>query len=74
MIKDQQVADMTITLGSIDPCFSCTDRLIGVKELGHKKRRVLKWEELHSYSIQWYMEHGIDFSELNRKLKIKGTI
>jgi Ni,Fe-hydrogenase III large subunit len=27
MIKDQQLADMTIALGSIDPCFSCTDRL-----------------------------------------------
>jgi Ni,Fe-hydrogenase III large subunit/Ni,Fe-hydrogenase III component G len=27
MIRDQQLADMTITLGSIDPCFSCTDRL-----------------------------------------------
>lgn len=27
MIRDQQLADMTISLGSIDPCFSCTDRL-----------------------------------------------
>jgi Ni,Fe-hydrogenase III large subunit/Ni,Fe-hydrogenase III component G len=27
MIKDQQLADMTISLVSIDPCFSCTDRL-----------------------------------------------
>jgi len=27
MIKDQQLSDMTISLGSIDPCFSCTDRL-----------------------------------------------
>jgi len=27
MIKNQRLADMTITLGSIDPCFSCTDRL-----------------------------------------------
>jgi Ni,Fe-hydrogenase III large subunit/Ni,Fe-hydrogenase III component G len=27
MIKDQRIADMTISLGSIDPCFSCTDRL-----------------------------------------------
>jgi len=27
MIKDQRFADMTISLGSIDPCFSCTDRL-----------------------------------------------
>jgi Ni,Fe-hydrogenase III large subunit/Ni,Fe-hydrogenase III component G len=27
MIQNQQIADMTISLGSIDPCFSCTDRL-----------------------------------------------
>lgn len=27
MIKDAQLADMTIALGSIDPCFSCTDRI-----------------------------------------------
>jgi len=27
MIKDQQLAYITISLGSIDPCFSCTDRL-----------------------------------------------
>lgn len=27
MIQDQTLADMTIALGSIDPCFSCTDRL-----------------------------------------------
>ncbi len=27
MIKDQMLADMTISLGSIDPCFSCTDRV-----------------------------------------------
>ncbi len=27
MIRDQQLADMTISLGSIDPCFSCTDRM-----------------------------------------------
>jgi Ni,Fe-hydrogenase III large subunit len=27
MIKDQRISDMTITLGSIDPCFSCTDRM-----------------------------------------------
>jgi len=27
MIKDKPLADMTIALASIDPCFSCTDRL-----------------------------------------------
>ena len=37
MIKDQQLADMTITLGSIDPCFSCTDR---VETIDLNSRRV----------------------------------
>jgi Ni,Fe-hydrogenase III large subunit len=27
MIQGQMVADMPIALGSIDPCFSCTERL-----------------------------------------------
>ena len=27
MIRDQTLADMVLSLGSIDPCFSCTDRL-----------------------------------------------
>jgi Ni,Fe-hydrogenase III large subunit/Ni,Fe-hydrogenase III component G len=27
MIKDRSLADMTLALASIDPCFSCTDRL-----------------------------------------------
>jgi Ni,Fe-hydrogenase III large subunit len=27
MIQGQMVADMPITLGSIDPCISCTERL-----------------------------------------------
>ncbi|MCX6905584.1 MAG: NADH-quinone oxidoreductase subunit C [Verrucomicrobia bacterium] len=38
MIKDQQFAYMTISLGSIDPCFSCTDRLetIDLKSGGAK--------------------------------------
>jgi Ni,Fe-hydrogenase III large subunit len=27
MIKDSPLADMTLALASIDPCFSCTDRL-----------------------------------------------
>ncbi|MDH7501830.1 MAG: NADH-quinone oxidoreductase subunit C [Verrucomicrobiota bacterium] len=30
MIRDAQLADMTIALGSIDPCFSCTDRIEAV--------------------------------------------
>jgi Ni,Fe-hydrogenase III large subunit/Ni,Fe-hydrogenase III component G len=45
MIKDQQLADMTITLGSIDPCFSCTDRLETI-DLKSGAARVWSPEEL----------------------------
>ncbi len=45
MIKDQQLADMTISLGSIDPCFSCTDRLETV-DLRTKAVKVWTPEEL----------------------------
>ena len=45
MIKDQQLADMTISLGSIDPCFSCTDRLETI-DLKSGQTRVWSQEEL----------------------------
>jgi len=45
MIKDQQLADMTITLGSIDPCFSCTDRLETI-DVSSGKIKVWSPEEL----------------------------
>ncbi len=45
MIKDQQLADMTITLGSIDPCFSCTDRF-EIVDLATSATRVWSAEEL----------------------------
>ncbi len=45
MIKDQQLADMTISLGSIDPCFSCTDRLETI-DLRTQAVRVWSQEEL----------------------------
>ena len=67
MLEDRQLADLPIVIAAIDPCFSCTDRLTGVRHVGKRKKSVLKWEELHSYSIQYYREHGIDFTELNKK-------
>ncbi len=45
MIKDQQIADMTISLGSIDPCFSCTDRMETI-ELRSGAVKVWSQEEL----------------------------
>jgi Ni,Fe-hydrogenase III large subunit/Ni,Fe-hydrogenase III component G len=45
MIRDQQLADMTISLGSIDPCFSCTDRL-EIVDLKSGELRVLTQAQL----------------------------
>lgn len=45
MIKDQQLADMTISLGSIDPCFSCTDRM-EIVDIRSGKTTVYTQEEL----------------------------
>jgi Ni,Fe-hydrogenase III large subunit len=32
MLKDQPLADAPLTIASIDPCFSCTDRILIVRE------------------------------------------
>jgi Ni,Fe-hydrogenase III large subunit len=45
MIKDQQLADMTISLGSIDPCFSCTDRM-EIIDIRSGSQRVYTQDEL----------------------------
>ena len=67
MLEDRQLADLPIVIAAIDPCFSCTDRLVGVKEKGLRKR-TMKWEQLREYSIHWYQHQGIDFTALNKKL------
>ncbi|MDD5136911.1 MAG: NADH dehydrogenase subunit, partial [Candidatus Omnitrophica bacterium] len=69
MLEDRQLADLPIVIAAIDPCFSCTDRLTGIRHAGKRSKSVLKWEELHAYSIRHYREHGIDFAELNKKMR-----
>jgi len=32
MLKDQPLADASITIASIDPCFSCTDRVLVIRD------------------------------------------
>jgi Ni,Fe-hydrogenase III large subunit/Ni,Fe-hydrogenase III component G len=49
MIKDQQIADMTISLGSIDPCFSCTDRMETI-DLRSGLTKVWTQQELVKYT------------------------
>jgi Ni,Fe-hydrogenase III large subunit len=53
MIKDQMIADMTISLGSIDPCFSCTDRLETI-DIRTGKTTVYSHEELKKLAKKRY--------------------
>ena len=69
MLKDRFLADMPIVIAAIDPCFSCTDRLISVNYLDNQDNKIMSWQDLHSYSVAWHREHGIDFSSLNKKFK-----
>ena len=67
MLEDRQLADLPIVIAAIDPCFSCTDRLIAVKEKG-KRKKVMQWEEAREYGIHWYSHRGVDFTELNKRI------
>ena len=67
MLEDRQLADLPIVIAAIDPCFSCTDRLISVRDIGRKTDDTMKWEDLRTYGIEWHRSRGIDFSNLNKK-------
>lgn len=69
MLRDRHLADMPIVIAAIDPCFSCTDRLIALKEPDCNNGNVITWPTLHEYSIEWHKKQGIDFSALNKKLE-----
>ncbi len=38
MLRDQPLADAPITIASIDPCFSCTDRVFVIDRSGSRRR------------------------------------
>ena len=44
MIKDETIADVPIILGSIDPCFSCTERVETVDTKTGEKRTIRRQE------------------------------
>ncbi len=56
------VADIPIAIASIDPCFSCTDRMAIALNDRKSGRRITTWEELRRYGIEWYRKNrGIHF-------------
>ncbi len=50
MLKDAPLADAPLTIASIDPCFSCTDR-IQVVDISSGRRRIISFKELQKYNI-----------------------
>jgi NADH-quinone oxidoreductase subunit D len=59
MAKDMYLADIPIIIAAIDPCFSCTDRMVTIRKKGGRNKEVMSWEELSLYGINWYARKGI---------------
>jgi NADH-quinone oxidoreductase subunit D len=66
MLEGGHLADVPITIAAIDPCFSCTDRMISVTEPNSGREGVIDWKSLRDYSIEWYKKKGVDFSSIRR--------
>lgn len=68
MLEDGYLADIPIVIAAIDPCFSCTDRLISLCDAEKQSKNVVTWESIRLKGIEWYKKQGIDFTILNKKL------
>jgi NADH-quinone oxidoreductase subunit D len=64
MMEDRFIADSTIIIAAIDPCFSCTDRMISIKGEG-PRAGLSSWEDLRLHGIEWYAGCGVDFKSIN---------
>ncbi len=75
MLENNNLADVPITIAAIDPCFSCTDRMIKIDNVRSGSSQIITWGELRTQSIDFYKrEHGLDFTELNKKYRERGTL
>jgi NADH-quinone oxidoreductase subunit D len=46
MLREQTIADAPIIIGSIDPCFSCTDRLVELEDIKTHRRYTATLKQL----------------------------
>ncbi len=51
ILKGMQIADVPIAFASIDPCMSCTNRMI-ITDQATGKKSVMDYEEMHRLSVQ----------------------
>ena len=69
MLKDRYLADVPIVIAAIDPCFSCTDRLIAVRQAPTAgARRHDLGASCASYGIEWYRQQRHRFHRLEQDL------
>ncbi|MDD5677501.1 MAG: nickel-dependent hydrogenase large subunit [Kiritimatiellae bacterium] len=68
MMENNRLADVPIIIAAIDPCFSCTDRMVQIKHADHGRQETLSWQALHAQSLEWYRKQGVDFADLNAKM------
>ena len=71
MLEGDNLADASLVIAAIDPCFGCTDRMIKVQDTV-RGERMLPWADLSAFGRKWHKEHnGIDFTELNKKFCVR---
>jgi membrane-bound hydrogenase subunit alpha len=51
ILKGMQIADVPITFASLDPCMSCTNRMI-ITDRALKKKSIMSYSEVHQLSVQ----------------------
>ncbi len=62
MLRGAYLADFPIIVAALDPCFSCTDRMIKVGD--GKKDSLMNWRQLREYSIAWHKNRGLDLAQI----------
>lgn len=67
MLEANSLADVPITLAAIDPCFSCTDRMIELCDPEGRPRSQLTWEQLRLAGIEHYRRQGVDLAVAARR-------
>jgi NADH-quinone oxidoreductase subunit D len=64
MLEDGYLADLPIVIAAIDPCFSCTDRMVGLHDNGAAVGRLMTWEAVSRYGVEWHKARGLDLSRI----------
>ena len=51
ILKGMQIADVPITFASLDPCMSCTNRMV-ITDRALRKKSIMSYAEMHHLSLQ----------------------